>query len=293
VLHGSLDKTGVKMGEGEVQTAQGAGWFARYFRPRRGPWLQLWGLQGFEWNRLDLSIAGLPAALEGTRLLHITDLHLRSTWPRGLDALVERVKGDPPDVILFGGDQAHNMHHLEPSRPQVQRLVKELPSQDGSYAVLGNHDGDLMGPILGRWGVHLIAHERVEISINGEPLELIGFPGPARRDFDDVWIEHIPPRRANIPRIVLSHYPDLIRHAGDLKPDLFLAGHTHGGQICLPGEIPIIRHDSLPRRYCKGVHEYRGMCLSVSRGMGFSSAFQVRVFCPCEVLDVVLGKLET
>jgi len=53
------------------------------------------------------------------------------------------------------------------------------------------------------------------------------------------------------------------------------------------------RHDSLPRKYCKGMHEYRGMCLSVSRGMGFSSAFQVRVFCPCEVAEIKLSAISS
>jgi predicted MPP superfamily phosphohydrolase len=296
LLHGSLEKSDsgdAQAGAAEVELAQGAGWTARRQRPRRGPWLQWWSIEGWEFNRVELRLANLPSALAGLRLLHISDLHLRSKWPIGLDALVEAVKGNPPDVILYGGDQAHNMHHLEPSLPHIERLVKELPSRFGAFAVLGNHDGDLMGPKLTQWGVRVISHDRVDVAIHGETLELIGFPGPARRDFDEAWVARLPAKRDRVVRIILSHYPDLILHAVDLKPDLYLAGHTHGGQICFPGEIPILRHDSLPRRFCHGMHAIRDLCLSVSRGMGFSSAFQVRVFAPCEVVEVTLRPLQT
>jgi predicted MPP superfamily phosphohydrolase len=66
-----------------------------------------------------------------------------------------------------------------------------------------------------------------------------------------------------------------------------LAGHTHGGQACLPGGIPIIRHDTLPRRYCRGVNRLFDTWLVVSRGMGFATR-QFRVFCPAEVVELVL-----
>jgi hypothetical protein len=123
-------------------------------------------------------------------------------------------------------------------------------------------------------------------------VELIGLAGVARQDLEVQHVCDVPPRDCvprGVPRIALSHYPDaLVRlHNLDVVPDLFFAGHTHGGQVCLPGGFPILRHDTLPRRYCSGVHRLGDTWLVVSRGMGFSS-YAIRVFCPAEVVEVVL-----
>jgi len=66
-----------------------------------------------------------------------------------------------------------------------------------------------------------------------------------------------------------------------------LAGHTHGGQICLPGGWPIITHDTLPRRYAQGVHRWKDSWLIVSRGIGFSS-IPLRTWCSGQVMEIVL-----
>ena len=278
-----------------AQAARAARWQAKLLRPTRGRWLQAFTVAGWEYNTLEFQIEQLDPRLHGVRLLHITDTHLRRSWPTGLDALVERVKRTPPDLILYGGDQAHRMHHLAPSLPHIERLVKELPSRCGAYGVVGNHDGDLLAPKMSAWGVKMIGEERVEVPVNGGTIELIGFPGPDRLDMDDTVFRDLPHRQHGIPRIIVSHFPDLIRHAIRMTPDLFIAGHTHGGQICLPGGIPIISHDSLPRKYARGVHAYGDICLLVNRGLGFSDFLgadflQMRAFCPAEVVEIVLTR---
>jgi predicted MPP superfamily phosphohydrolase len=68
---------------------------------------------------------------------------------------------------------------------------------------------------------------------------------------------------------------------------LFLAGHTHGGQVCFPGKVPIIRHDSLASRLVSGIHRYHDTWLVVTRGLGFSS-YPIRLFCPAEVIELTL-----
>jgi predicted MPP superfamily phosphohydrolase len=260
-----------------------------YRRPRRGAWLQLFDIAGFEWNYVELHIDGLPTELVGTRLLQIGDLHLRPRWTKGLDELIAKVNADPPDVLMLSGDFIDNKHDLAPTLPRLAKLMTRLRAKTGMFATLGNHDGDLLFPQLMAMGVQVITHERRLVSVRGRDLELIGFPGPDRSDLSDAFLRVLPAKTHGVPRIVLSHYPDLIRAAcaARLAPDLFFAGHTHGGQICLPNGFPPVRHDVLPRRLCTGVHDYDGVCLVVTRGLGFTHA-PVRLFCPGEVVEVVL-----
>jgi predicted MPP superfamily phosphohydrolase len=259
----------------------------RYTRPRRGPWLQLMDFEGYEWNVVELSIPALPPQLENVRILHVTDLHLRTRWPRQLDDVVARVQRDPPDLILFTGDFVDDKRDHGPAMPLVRRLIGGLRARFGMFAILGNHDGDLLAPKLHGLGVRVIAHQRVDVVVNGSPVELIGGPGPDRLDLDEHFLHAIPPKRLGVPRIVLCHYPDLVRATRRLEPDLYLAGHTHGGQICLPNECAILTHDSLDRGLCKGAHDVDGTCLIVGRGFGFTT-IPVRVFCPAEVVEVRL-----
>jgi predicted MPP superfamily phosphohydrolase len=259
-------------------------------RPRRGPWLQFGNLSGFETNRLEFALSDLPAGLEGVRILHLSDLHLRRKWPAELDEVIRATQASPPHLILFTGDFVDDKRDHRAALPLVQKLMKELRATHGLYAVVGNHDGDLLGPRLMAWGVQVIVHRRVEVSINDATIELIGLPGPDRLDLSERFLHSVPPRREGMPRIVLSHYPDLICPAAALHADLFLAGHTHGGQMCLPSESALLTHDTLPRRLCKGANDVNGTCLLVNRGLGFTT-IPARVFCPAEVVEIILFPL--
>ncbi len=259
---------------------------------RRGPWLQLGAIDRFEWNRFELPVASLPPALDGVRILHLTDLHLKSTWHPAIDDLHERVQRDPPDLIFITGDFIEDKLDGRGAMPLVERFVSGLLSRFGIFAVSGNHDGEFIGARVASWGVRVLPMgSPTTIDVRGASLELIGLAGLDRNDLRAQDVLNIPPLRpaeARIPRIVLSHYPDALvgLHACEVVPALCFAGHTHGGQVCLPGGMPILRHDSLPRRYCSGIHRLGQTWLIVSRGMGFSS-YPIRVFCPAEVVEVV------
>jgi predicted MPP superfamily phosphohydrolase len=204
--------------------------------------------------------------------------------------LLEHVQDDPPDLILITGDFIESKVDLRPAWPMVERFVSGLRSRGGIFTVTGNHDGDLLSPRLASLGVRVITTDALRLDIDGAPLELIGLAGVKRRDLRDAFLQSLPPKRPDTPRIVLAHFPDLLRRIGHLRADVILAGHTHGGQVCLPGGIPIIRHDKLPRRYASGVHRIGTndeTWLVVSRGMGFSK-YAIRLFCPAEVVEITL-----
>lgn len=256
-----------------------------------GPWLQIARAGAFEVNHLDVAVAGLPQALQHLRIVHITDLHLTGRWMPAHSRLVERLQAHPPDLILFTGDFVDHIFDHRPALPVLERFVSQLPSRLGKFAITGNHDGDLLGPHLGRLGVNYIDRRYVVLDSGDAAIELVGLPGVRRRNFDPGFIAGIPPRRAGVPRIVLSHFPDHVTLIQPLRADVMLAGHTHGGQVCLPNRRPLVTHDSLPKAMARGAHRVGSTLLVVNRGFG-TTRWPIRVFCPAEVIELRLVRGE-
>jgi len=270
------------------QPAVGPG-FVSQPDPTPGPWLQLTVPRGFEWNRYRLPIRDLSSALEGFRIVQLADFHLRAFWSEVYDELLDRVRREAPDLILLSGDLVNNKRDHTGEAPVARRLVSQLKARHGVLGVLGNHDQYRLPASIEGSGITYLDRRRLLLNVNGSPLELIGLPGVVRTDVTARILESFPPKDDQTPRLILSHYPDILRKAALLRPDVYFAGHTHGGQMCLPGGIPIIRHDSLPRRLTKGVHKVNDTWLVVSRGLGFTT-LPIRLFCPAEVIEVTLTR---
>jgi predicted MPP superfamily phosphohydrolase len=254
----------------------------------RGPWLQIGSLHGFEWNRLDVTVEQLPARLQNLRIVHLTDLHVGRRWFAAYDHLIARLSADIPDLILFTGDFVDHVLDHRPALPILERLLTQLRSRLGIYAVTGNHDGDLLGPRLPRWGVHLLNGRYERLESEHASIELIGLPGVRRRNFDPEFVAGVPARQQAVPRIVLAHFPDQVALIGPLAPDVMLSGHTHGGQICLPNRRALITHDTLPKHMAHGCHRFGRTLLVVNRGFGMTR-WPIRIFCPAEVIELRLA----
>lgn len=252
--------------------------------PSPGSILCLGWASGVEWKQAQLPISGLSPDLVGLRLIHITDLHLRRRWCDGYDRLIDRISQARPDLLVFTGDFIDDKRDYRPALPILQRLIRPLRARLGIFGVLGNHDSDMVGVHLVELGVRLIEHRR---EIIGGGLELIGLPGIERKDLDRNFVTALPPKTPGQARIVLCHYPDLFDAIRPAAPDLFLSGHTHGGQICLPGGWPPLTHSPLPRRYTRGIHHRDGTWFVVNRGLG-AGKIPVRLFCPPEVIEIEL-----
>lgn len=252
-----------------------------------GPWFQYGDAIGFEWNRYELAVPGWPAAMAGFRLVHLSDLHCVPRWQTAYDDLFDRLAVDEPDLLVVTGDFVERIFQPNTCLPTARKLLAGLHARLGVFGVLGNHDRNLAAGALARMPVRLIDGRRTVIDDGRGPIELIGTPGPLREDLPATFGASLPPRTPGVPRVVLSHYPDHLRKLHGIRPDLFLAGHTHGGQLCLPGRLPLKRHDSYPWQLRAGVNRVRRTWLVVSRGLGFSTA-PVRLFCPAEVIDLTL-----
>jgi predicted MPP superfamily phosphohydrolase len=254
----------------------------------RGPWLQIGGPSHFEWNRIKLPIRGLSPGLAGYRLLHLTDFHLRKRWPLMFEQVHERIRRDPPGLLLLGGDYVEDKTNYVPGLPNVRRLLSGLTYHDGCFGVLGNHDGEI-GPHIDGHNMTLIDRKRLLLDVEGGRIELIGLPRLRKQTGpDQPFIDALPAKVPGVPRIILSHYSDYLYRTPKAAPDVFLAGHTHGGQICLPGTIAVMKHTCLPRRMAHGIHRVGETWFVANRGMGYSTV-EMRLFCPAEAVEIELA----
>jgi len=260
-------------------------------RARRGPWLQIFRSTGWEWKTYTLPVPDLPPSLVGFKILHLSDFHCRPAWFKEYDELIARVNRANADLILYTGDLVEDKIRPQLSFDVVKRLVTPMKSRLGFFTVLGNHDLDVMRQSSkDEWGLTPIDQRRVLLNgPDGDTIELIGLAGLSRDDAERSFIKSLPAKVPCTLRVVLNHYPDGLRRAWSLAPDFYLCGHTHGGQICLPGGRILNRHDSLPERFIRGVNRIDNTWMSTTAGFGFSSALQVRTFCPAEAVELVLA----
>jgi predicted MPP superfamily phosphohydrolase len=149
------------------------------------------------------------------------------------------------------------------------------------YGVLGNHDTILMVPELEDMGIKMLLNECERIERDGEALYLAGID-----DAHFFRVDNIEKAASGVPHgafsMLLSHTPEIYRQAAHAGFDVLLAGHTHGGQICLPGSIPLTLDSALPRAFGSGAWSYKQMAGYTSVGAGVSVA-PVRLNCPPEI----------
>lgn len=227
----------------------------------------------------DLRLANLPRALDGFTILHLSDIHadLSETI---LHALIERVRELNYDLCVLTGDyRAATFGPWEAAVAGMERLRVHL--RESVYAVLGNHDSIRMVPRMEAAGMRMLLNESAVIQRNGTTLYLAGIDDAHYYQVDNLQRAHqdIP---ANAVSILLSHTPEPYRHAAHAGFSAMLCGHTHGGQLCLPGGIPILTDCDCPRRVARGAWRQNDMIGYTSVGAG-SSIVDVRLNCPPEI----------
>ena len=254
---------------------------------RRGGSLQL----GYRWDlsvyEADVPIDGLPASLAGFRILHLSDAHFGTGWHAGYDRAIARINAVDADLIAFTGDWIEDKLDPRAGLPTTIRFARQLRARLGLWSITGNHDGDLVAPRLIEAGLNVLVGERVLFAGGDGGIELVGLPGVGRDDLADALLDTFAPPAPGVVRIVLGHYPDQVRRVARIGAHLLLAGHTHGGQVCLPGGVPILKHDALPRDQVTGLHRLDGTWLHTSRGLGCST-WNIRLFCPPELTTITL-----
>ncbi len=227
----------------------------------------------------EIALARLPRAFDGLRLLHLSDLHL-DMCRDNLHALCAAVRPLDYDLCVMTGDyRARTFGDCQPALDGMAALRLHL--REPVYAVLGNHDCLAMVPAIEALGIRLLMNESVAIERGGEQLFLAGVDDAHYFRVDNLGraLEAVP---AEAVSLLLSHTPEIWRQAADAGIDLFLCGHTHGGQICLPGGFPLTLDARCPRRLGRGAWRWGAMTGYTSAGAG-TSIVNLRLNCPPEI----------
>ncbi len=227
----------------------------------------------------EIELNALPAAFEGLRILHLTDLHLDMSNTI-VDNLIKCVSAVDYDLCVLTGDYRFRTYGgAVEVIDRLARLREHITSP--VYAVLGNHDSVTMLPDMEDLDIHVLMNEHVRHTHKGETLFLAGID-----DAHFFGVHDIAKALTDIPieacAVLLSHTPEVYRQAAHAGADLLLCGHTHGGQICLPGGYPLTLDARIPRRFGNGAWHYANMIGYTSPGAG-SSIVDVRLNCPPEI----------
>ena len=230
-------------------------------------------------KRNDVRIAHLSKAFDGFTILHLSDLHADMSAP-AMQRVNEMVRDLAYDLCVLTGDyRGRTFGDCGLCLESVARLREAV--RGDIFAVLGNHDSIAMVPDLEEMGIRVLLNECAIINRGPGSLYLAGVD-----DAHFYRAENIEKAAANIPHdgvsILLSHTPEIYRQAAHAGFDLMLSGHTHGGQICLPGGVPILLEAKIPR----ALGQERG---GTRAWRATRQLEQGRPWCPCA--SIIVQKL--
>jgi predicted MPP superfamily phosphohydrolase len=234
-----------------------------------------------------VEVPRLPPALDRLSIVHLSDLHFTGRVGRAyFEGVVRLANQLDADLVAITGDLLDESKCID----WVPDTLGKLTSRHGAYFVLGNHDllveTDRLRRTLVEAGLVDLGGRWIEIRVRGEPVILAGNELPWIVPAAD--LEHAPSRSPNGGplRIALSHSPDQLAWARRHDVDLLLAGHTHGGQICVPLVGPLLSATRLGANYASGIYHLAPTIVQITRGV--SGRFPVRINCPPELTKLVL-----
>jgi predicted MPP superfamily phosphohydrolase len=239
-------------------------------------------------KEVEFGFDDLPAEFDGFRMLFISDLHID-----GMDDLaakiLEVIDSADYDICILGGDYTFKYGWMDRvDHSNLKMIAEKLVRKGRVIGVMGNHDMYSVAELLDGIGVEMLINENTSIEIGGGEIHVAGIDDCHYYGTDDFTLAGDGIEGDSF-KIMLGHSPERLVDAETRGYDLYLAGHTHAGQICLPGGAAIVRGASLPRKFLKGKWHYGKMSGYTSYGAG-TSGIPVRYFCQPEVVVVTLKR---
>ncbi|HET9533704.1 MAG TPA: metallophosphoesterase [Blastocatellia bacterium] len=242
----------------------------------------------------ELRVASLPPELEGFRIVQIADLQADGRTGNGkLQPFIDRVNALNPDLILFGGDLVTSgIDYIDAGA----EAIGEMQARHGIYACLGDHDffsnQQRVKESLERNGVTVLANVAAIVPVGSSLISIVGVTNVYRAPANDYTLDAIEKQRVSGPvNIFLTHQPSIsmVDYAAKRGFELFVAGHTHGGQIVFPLPGFLLTGSSFETDYVSGFYRVGSMLVSVNNGLGLTLA-PVRYHAPAEVTLIVLRR---
>ncbi len=241
----------------------------------------------------EIAIPDLPPDLQGYRILHLSDLHLRHyTTVDDLAEVLERAREFKPNLVLVTGDVADDLSQL----PDALKLIEQFKAPDGQFATLGNHEYfrgvDQVRSIFDRSAVPLFIDQGTHLKVGNTSVFIGGIDDPRRMGakettfFQRTIDTTLGDSQNGAFKILMSHRPDAFDHAADRGISLTLAGHTHGGQIGFMGRS--VFDSYWEDRYLWGEYRRGNSVLYTSSGVGHW--FPFRLGCPPEAPVIELRR---
>lgn len=235
----------------------------------------------------ELALPGLPEALDGLRIAHLTDLHIRRQRDRH-SRIVDRLNRIRLDLIFFTGDYM-SYPGDEPVAAEVMTdILSSLKSRYGQFGVYGNHDTADLTHRTANLPITWLRNRTITLTeLN---IEVFGLDGITATCLDPVAIalqrdpDHTPP-----VRLGLVHNPSHAPAAADLGANLIFCGHTHGGQCRPHPAFALANSCDLPKPLTSGILRHRDAQIAISRGLG-EIALPLRTFCPPHIPIYTLRK---
>ncbi len=245
-------------------------------------------LRRFRLREMTIFLPDLPTALDGIRIAHLTDTHVgKFTKDSVLDDLVAETNRLDADLILFTGDLIDN-RLLD--LPASIAMLKQMRAKSGLYIIEGNHDlfdnPENFRRGVREAGLNFLRDEAATVSVRGVAVQILGIAWN-RDDADlahSVDTVHALRDPAAYP-LLLTHHPHAFDRARELGYPLTLAGHTHGGQLMITGDLGA---GAILFRYWTGLYRKKHSQLVVSNGAG--NWFPLRVNAPAEIIHLTLRK---
>ena len=240
-------------------------------------------------DRVQLPIPGLPPAFEGFTIAQLTDIHLLPiTQPEFIREAAAATNALNPDLILLTGDYVwHDVGAMDELAP----IIAGLNAREGVFGVLGNHDYwldvDAVREGFRQARVPLLVNQHIVLARGEQQLVLAGM--------DDGWAGQadlaatLDGAPADAPILLMLHEPDLADEVALQAPiALQLSGHSHGGQVRIPGKGAFVL-PYLGQKYDMGLYQVGEMWLYTNRGLGEISV-PLRINCPPEVTFFTLAR---
>ncbi len=234
-----------------------------------------------------LEFMELSPDLDGFRILHISDLHID-----GMDGLAEVVAGQvtdlPVDLCVLTGDYRFRIYgRCDGVYPRMRHILGSIHARHGVVGILGNHDCADIALELEKDGVQMLINTAVRVGPPDGRLWVIGVDDPHDYGCDDLEgaLDGVPETAF---KLLLAHTPEMFAEAAQAGIDLYLTGHTHAGQICLPSGGPVLVHANCPRSYTHGHWRHGQMQGYTTAGAG-CSLLPVRFHCPPEITVIELA----